>query len=346
MSAHAVPGPGDVPSQAGEHPGEEAAPRRALALPDLRPYAVPGREAVVELGHLAADVTYTTAPRIGRGLLPLLRALVLVLRAWFSGELAPKVGGVWRLVLVPLLVVYLVGQTVARYPWTPLLLIPAVPLAAVLARRWATRQADRKGGKGTAQEVSKELGKGARTTLPGRLAEALRRAPAAGPPEAPAEASAGPTPDAPAEVEETPSAHPPAAPSRDDLVRALHALVEDSSGVLHTALRDRLRYPSTRAVREALEAAHIPSRSGVRAVGGNGPGVHRRDIPPLPPPREGSPGRSLSQVNAANNNANNGGEGSGEGLAVDGSEGERKYPFDVVPDPERGPSAWRIIPHE
>src|SRR5690606_32765193 len=142
---------------------------------------------------LAADVTHTTAPRIGRGLLPLLHALALVLRAWFTGELAPRVGGVWRLVLVPLLVLYLAGRTVALFTLAPLRLFPALPVAAVLARRWATRQADGESGKGT----TREAGKTARTTLPARLAEALHRAPTAGYPEAPTEADGGPSPDAP-----------------------------------------------------------------------------------------------------------------------------------------------------
>lgn len=146
--------------------------------------------------------------------------------------------------------------------------------------------------------------------------------------------------DPPAALEETPAEEAPAAPSREDIVRALHALVGGSSGVLHTALRDRLRYPSTRAAREALDAANIPSRPGVRAVGGNGPGVHHRDIPPLPPSREGSPGDSESAGQDANNNANNTGEEARKGLGVERSD----YPFDVLPDPERGPTAWKIIP--
>lgn len=376
MSAalHAVPAPGEEPApvelldavpapagpgeedQAAEpaedledagEPGEEAPPRRALALPDLRPYVTADRE---------------TVKGVGRGLVPVFRAggvvVLLVLRGWFSGELAPKVRPLWRLILGPLLTVYAVGQTVALYPWALLLLVPALPLVALIARRWAAVQADRaakakasakasgKGGKASAKEGSKEPAKSTPNTFAARLAAALSRPS----PEAPAEASPEPAEEpgeeAGEELEETPVQEAAPAPSRDDIVRALHALVGGSSGVLHTALRDRLRYPSTRAVREALEAAHIPSRSGVRAVGGNGPGVHRRDIPPLPPPREGSPGSGVVAGQGANNNANNAGEGSGEGLGVEGSDQAPRYPFDVVPDPERGPSAWRIIPHD
>lgn len=387
-AAHAAPG--DVPAQVGPEPGEEpelpaveeledaaagepgeeAPRRRALTVPDLRPYAVPDRDAVGELRDLAADVTRTTAPRIRRGLVPLLLALLLVLRAWFTGELAPKVPALWRLVGVPLLVAYLAARTVATYPWAPLLLVPALPLAAVIARRWAARQApakpaakpagkaDGKDGAEAAEEPAGKApagkagkggkapagkgGKFGRPTLAARLAAVLAPAPAEPSPEAPAE----PSPGTPAEASAEPAEQPPAAPSRDDLVTALHTLLRGSSGVLHTTLRDHLRYPSTRAVREALDAAHIPSRSGVRSAAGNGPGVHRQDFPPLPPPREGSPGSGCSRRSEAFTNNNNGGEGPGEGLGVEGSEGEREYPFDVVPDPSGRPNAWKVIPRD
>lgn len=386
VPARAGTGPGEEPElpaaeeleDAGGEPGEEAPRRRALTVPDLRPYAVPDRDAVGELRDLAADVTRTTAPRIRRGLVPLLLALLLVLRAWFTGELAPKVPALWRLVGVPLLVAYLVARTVAVYPWAPLLLVPALPLAAAVARRWARRhapaaparkaeeagkggpaedgqeaaeespgkapagkggKASGKGRKATGTAPARKGGKGGRPTLAARLAAVLAPPPAEASPEAAGEAPA----DAPGDPSPDPSEEAPAAPSRDDLVTALHTLLRGSSGVLHTTLRDHLRYPSTRAVREALDAAHIPSRSGVRTAAGNGPGVHRADFPPLPPPREGSPGSALSQVSDTNNNANNGGEGPREGFGAGGNDGEREYPFRCVPDPASGPTAWRII---
>ncbi|MGV2914587.1 hypothetical protein [Streptomyces alfalfae] len=362
--------------EAGDEPGDQAAeeepeqghtPRRAFAFPCLHPYVVVNRGTAMELGRelgsLAADVTRTTAPRVRRGLAPVTRAVwrvvragtgvvFLVLRAWFVGEIAPKVPPLWRLLLGPLLTVYAVGQAVVLYPWAPLLLPLAWPLLAVVAQRWADgrvkqaakAKASGKGGKGTA----KEDGKAAPKTFAARLAAALHQPAAEASPEASAAVSAGPAPASSAEVgeeaEETPVQEAPAAPSREDIVRALHALVGGSSGVLHTALRDHLRYPSTRAAREALDAAHIPSRPGVRAEGGNGPGVHRMNIPPLPPSQEGAPGSGVVAGQHANNNANNIGEGSREGLAVDNNDHERPYPFDVVRDPDGGPSAWRIIP--
>ncbi|MFB7496052.1 hypothetical protein ACFC09_15395 [Streptomyces sp. NPDC056161] len=348
-----------------EEPGEEDVPRRALSLPDLRPYLTADRGTVRELGSLAVEVKRSTAPRVRRGLAPLLRAVwkalragtavvVLVLRAWFSGEIAPKVPPLWRLILGPLVAVYAVGQAVVLYPWTPALLPLVWLLLAVIAQRRAggkvkedrKTKASGKGGKGAA----KEAGKASPRTFAARLAAAPARLAAEPSPEAPAEASAE-APDhsfveAAEELEETPRQEALPAPSREDIVRALHALVGGSSGVLHTALRDRLRYPSTRAAREALDAANIPSRPGVRAAGGNGPGVHRRDIPPLRPLQEEAPGPDVVAGQAANNNANNTGEEPGKGLAVEGNDQEREYPFDVLPDPERGPSAWQIIPRD
>jgi hypothetical protein len=342
----------------GEEDQEEVRPRRALTLPNLRPYVVPDRGTVQEFTDLAADVRRTNAPRL-RPVWQILRtgtvALLLVARAWFSGEIAPKVKPLWRLILGPLIAVYAVGQTVVLYPWAPAFLVPAWPLLALLAQRWATVQVKGAGkgatgpGKDGVKEAAKASGKRAPNTLAGRLAAVIARPSAEASPEepavAPAEGSEEPDEEAVEELEETPLQEAPAAPSRDEIVRALHSLVGGSSGVLDTALRDHLRYPSTRAVREALSEAGIPHRDGVRAVGGNGPGVHRRDFPPLPPLQEGAPGPGVVAGQDANNNANNAGEGSREGLGADGNQ-ESPYPFDVVPDPERGPAAWKIIPRK
>ncbi|WP_413808158.1 hypothetical protein [Streptomyces sp. OE57] len=384
---------GDEPEGLGdeEESGEleEGGPRRALALPDLRPYVTVNRATAKELGFLAAEVTRTTAPRVRRGLAPVARGLwwalrtgttvlALVLRGWFSGELAPKVPPLWRLLLGPLVLIAGLAQTVATYPRSPILLVAAWPLLAVIAQRWAAGQVQRAAkakasgkdgkepakasGKTTGKGAAKASGKSAARSFAARLAAALERPSPEASPEAPAEASpeAAEEPSAEAagevakeasveaagEVAKEASVEAPAAPSREDIVRALHALVGGSSGVLHTALRDRLRYPSTRAVREALEAANIPSRPGVRAVGGNGPGVNRRDFPPLPPPREGSPGSGVVAGQQPTTTPTTLGEGPREGLDAEGSDPGRAYTFDVIPDTDRGPSSWKIIPHD
>jgi hypothetical protein len=367
-------GPGEDLDDEGE-PGEEDLPRRALTLRDLRPYVTADWATAKELGSLVAEVGRTTAPRVRRGLAPVLNSLwqiirtgsivmALVVAGWFSGELAPKVPPLWRLLLGPLVAGYAVVQTVLLYPWAPLTLIAAWPLLAVGAQWWAISHDDRAA---KAQAAGKSSGKGSKgggkggakaspKTFAGRLAAALAPPSTEAFPEAPAKTSveapdesSGETDqeaveEAGEELEETPVQEAPTAPSRDDIVRALHTLVGTSSGTLHTALRDHLRYPSTRAARAALERAGIPSRSGVRAVGGNGAGVHRLDFPPLPPSREGSPGSGVAAGQGANNNGNNTGGASGEGLAVEGSNPGPAYPFDIVRDPAGGPAAWKILP--
>lgn len=378
---HAIPDPGDIPApvtvtrapgeeaedgratEAGDgleglddaqEPGEEDVPRRVFALPDLRPYVTADRSTAKEFSSLAADITRATAPRVRRGIAPVLHCLwwllrtgtivpLLVAQGWFSGELAPKVPPLWRLLVCPLVAVAGVVQTVAVYPWSPLVLVAVWPPVAVAARQWAIGKVDQaeeaedsdKVGKAPAKDTGKASqkgkGKGRKATpkhLAERLAEVLAR-PLTGPspeasaeafPEAPAEASAepaqDPTTEPRAEAAETLRQEAPPAPSRDAIVRALHALAGDSSGVLDTALRDHLRYPSTRAVREALAKAGITHRSGVRAVGGNGPGVHRADFPPLPPSREESPGADVVAGQSANNNNANSGEEPREGFRV------------------------------
>ncbi|AIV35579.1 hypothetical protein [Streptomyces sp. CCM_MD2014] len=353
--------PGEPAEDDDQEPGEEDGPRHALAVPDLRPYVKVDRQAVGELGALAADVTRSTGPRLGSALRPVwqllrvgVRVLGLVLHGWFTGQLCPKVPPFWRLLAAPVFVLYSIGFAVAADPAASLLLIPGWLLVAVAVERWAVVKASRdakakasaKAGKGAAKEGRKASGKTSPPSFAARLVKARERtsaeAPAEASPEPAAEAGKGPAEEAPEDQEEPPVQEDPPAPSRDQIVRALHALVGGSSGVLDTALRDRLRYPSTRAVREALDAAGIPHREGVRAVGGNGPGVHRLDFPPLPPSQEGPPGDGVVAGHDANNNANNTGEGSGKGSAVEGNE----YPFDVVPDPERGPTFWRVVPHD
>lgn len=282
-----------------KEPGEEDTPRRALAMPDLRPYVTADLDTAKEFGVLVVEVTRTTAPRIRRAWAPVgagTRVLFGLARDWFTGKIAPKVPPIWRLLGVPVLVVYAVARTVAVHPWSPAVLVLAWPVAALVAGRWAAVKAGKGSSKEDSKEPAKAFGKRARRTgassLAARLAAAFTgpsaKASATPADEAAEETAAGP--------EEPPAEAPvevPAAPSRDDIVKALHALVGTSSGVLNTALRDHLRCPSTRAVREALEAAGIPHRAGVRAMGGIGPGVHKADFPPLPAPREGAQGTGV-----------------------------------------------------
>lgn len=86
-----------------------------------------------------------------------------------------------------------------------------------------------------------------------------------------------------------------------DVAEALRRLVGDDRGVLLTRLRDDLGLPDTRTVRNLLDAADIPIRAGVRTSAGNGPGVHRDDVPPLESPHQP---RCLCRSDA-NTNTNN-----------------------------------------
>jgi hypothetical protein len=73
-----------------------------------------------------------------------------------------------------------------------------------------------------------------------------------------------------------------------DVVEALQRLGRNGDNVLLTQLRKRLGAKDTKAVRKLLKAEKIRVRPGVRTPAGNGPGVHREDIP-APPPRTAAP---------------------------------------------------------
>lgn len=108
-----------------------------------------------------------------------------------------------------------------------------------------------------------------------------------------------------AEEDDESAGEAPAEPDGQDVVDLVRDLIGDDRGILLTALRDPLHAADTRAVREALQAAGIGWRKGVRTEAGNGPGVHRDDLPPLPPAEGGAPVGLLTCTNDANANANN-----------------------------------------
>jgi hypothetical protein len=112
------------------------------------------------------------------------------------------------------------------------------------------------------------------------------------------------TPPVAAEAEPADEDEPPA-PGPDDAVAALPGLVGDGRGVLLTTLQDHLQVSSTKVVRELLAEAGIPVRDGVRAVVGNGPGVHVDDIPLPSPVPSGGPVGDVGAGESANANTNN-----------------------------------------
>lgn len=97
----------------------------------------------------------------------------------------------------------------------------------------------------------------------------------------------------------------PLEPDPQDVADLVRDLVGDDTGVLLTVLRQPLQAADTKAVRRLLDAAGIRVRPGVRTAAGNGPGVHRDDVPP-PLPAPGVPDvGAVTSTNTANTNANN-----------------------------------------
>ncbi|MFE0376246.1 hypothetical protein ACFW1M_11785 [Streptomyces inhibens] len=90
-----------------------------------------------------------------------------------------------------------------------------------------------------------------------------------------------------------------------DVLAEVWKAVGDDNGALLTGLTAPLRVPDTKAVRALLAEHETPVREGVRTRAGNGPGVKREDLPPLPSPiGEGSVG-VVAAGESANTNANN-----------------------------------------
>ncbi|MFJ2568163.1 hypothetical protein ACIO02_35460 [Streptomyces sp. NPDC087568] len=111
-------------------------------------------------------------------------------------------------------------------------------------------------------------------------------------------------------------------PAAPDVAAALRTLSGDGHHVLLTQLQKAVGAPDTKAVRALLKAAGIRVRGGVRASAGNGPGVHRDDIPPAPPTESGDPSEGCCCRSGNNANANNDdGEGSEEGIRVRRTDG-------------------------
>ncbi|MDT9688180.1 hypothetical protein Q5762_07390 [Streptomyces sp. P9(2023)] len=99
-----------------------------------------------------------------------------------------------------------------------------------------------------------------------------------------------------------------------DIVTVLQELGEGGQHVRLTQLQEAAGLPGTKAVRALLDEADIPVRTGVRAGGKNGPGVHHDDIPPV----EALCEPSCLCRSDANTNANNDGEGAPrEGFRVE-----------------------------
>ncbi|MEV7470256.1 hypothetical protein AB0O20_27685 [Streptomyces kronopolitis] len=90
-----------------------------------------------------------------------------------------------------------------------------------------------------------------------------------------------------------------------NVLAAVWQAVGDDNGALLTGLKTPLRMPDTKAVRALLAEHEIRVREGVRTRGGNGPGVKREDLPPLPSPSGEGQGGAVGAGQDANTNTNN-----------------------------------------
>lgn len=106
------------------------------------------------------------------------------------------------------------------------------------------------------------------------------------------------------EAPDEPAGEPPAGPDPADVVDLVRDVIGDDRGALLTALRQPLRVADTKAVKEVLAGAGIRVRPGVRTAAGNGPGVHRDDVPTTSPAEETPDGERCLPSSTANNNTN------------------------------------------
>jgi hypothetical protein len=124
-----------------------------------------------------------------------------------------------------------------------------------------------------------------------------------------------------ADAQEQPEEEP--AEQAVDIVAHLLELSDGTHNVLLTRLQEVAGLPDTKAVRQLLEEAGVPTRVGVRApdsegVIRNGPGVHLADVPSTPLSDAGGHGDGCCCRSDANTNANNGPEeGTREGFRVE-----------------------------
>ncbi len=318
-------------------PGEGPHRQRAVALPDLRPYADPRAAAGLAAAGLKASrrPARSLARRTARALLALARSIVAgtarllsLILGWISGAHGPG-GSVAARIGGAVLAGGATAHTLADHPR---------PAGAALTAAWTLAALLADSGKFDPRpKKTSSKGKADTDAKPGTTVEKAPERPRKGLAAWFRRATA-PTPEdtekkAPENSREETPEEPRPEPSHDDLVRALHGLVGAGRGVLLTALRQRLQLADTRAVRALLAQHSIPTRPGVRAEGGNGPGVHRDDFPPLPPSPDTSPVGVVSPGQRTNNN---------EPTPEPWSARELQQGFRIVPDPDHGPAASRV----
>lgn len=380
---HAAPAPTepDAEERQEEHAepdGEASGPRRALAVPDLRPYADP--RPLADLGPLAIQagkaglplvraagvVTALVILFISRGVLLLLR----VTAAWLSGKVGTRGSGGARLAVTGL-VLYAVIHASSVYPAAPVLVglvvgvLAAAAAAGILPLPKAKPEKGAKGkgakgakgarGKGakadteeetTEEETTEKDAAPARDGLRARLA---RRLTAAG---APADA---PETGLAAGADQAAVGAPAQAPAEDPLTAIIRAEIGGENGVHLCDLRPAMRaaLPGLAGATDGelrdhlLAAGWDPSRKfRARGVAGRA-GVHRSQLPPLPSPGGAPGGRADHSPPPGEWSRPAHSSPGGEGWRGGGewSEEDRRRGHRIIRDLERGPTAWKIQHH-
>ncbi|MFJ6561953.1 hypothetical protein ACIQMV_19245 [Streptomyces sp. NPDC091412] len=324
---------------------EEPAPMRALAMPDLRPYAsLAWIPAVINAGLEANRRWRKQAPErkatrrarkkerraageppgrrrlwaMGADYLAGTRILLGHLAAWLGGEYGPKDMKTPARLAALGFAGYCAVRTITTWPvWGPVGITVVWCCAALGALH---RQRAEQGEKKPTREAAKEE------------AKPRDQAPVEGAEQTPTEAAAEP-------------------PAEDPLTALIRAEIGAENGVHLADLRPAMRaalptlsQATDEELRERLVRAGWDPSKKFRARGRAGrQGVHRNQLPPLPSP-DGGPGPvSAPALRCGDAGQRASAESSGE-QAERGGEGSERQ-FDVLPDPERGPSAWRIVHH-
>ncbi|MEU0950462.1 hypothetical protein ABZ379_48765 [Streptomyces canus] len=332
---------------------EAPASARALAMPDLRPYVDPSWiPAVINAGAEGARRWRQRAPerkaarradrkkreaagelfgwrrawRMAADYLAGTRILLGHLAAWLSGEYGPKDMQVPARLATVGIAGYCAVRTVMAWPMGGSVGLTVLYCAAALGALHRQR---------AEQDEKQPTGKGvAKVTGPPPARAAVQ------------DLTEGPVEDAEQardEARDEALAEPP-------LTALIRAEIGTENGVHLADLRPAMRaaFPALSAatdeqLREVLEQAGWDPSKKFRARGRAGrQGVHRKQLPPLPSP-EGGPGHGPDHSPQGGDGPrpanSSGAESSGERAERGGNRG-----VDILPDPDRGPNAWRVVP--
>ncbi|MET9321947.1 hypothetical protein ABZX75_17395 [Streptomyces sp. NPDC003038] len=357
-----------------EDDGEAAGEGRSW-IPNLRPYY--DVRPLAELAPLAVEAGRTGGPPLLRLLGRFLRllgrmllwywggltVLLALLAGWLSGRFG-KGGSVRARLGIVGFLLYCIAKLSSQYPAAPWLFGGAALVVLVLActgkitvpqpkaaKRYEKAKAPAKadapakdtpagdadtGGEVTKEDAPAEPKRGLLAGLAGRFKST------------PAEPSEEAPEETPEEADEDAEEEAPETPAEDPLTALIRKEIGAENGVHLQDLRPAMRrafpalYTATDAdLREILvEAGWDPSRT-FRARGAAGrAGVHRDQLPPLPFPKGATVplSKPLSGGGERPRPANlSEVESGGEWTEEERREGRR-----FVPDPERGPTAWKI----